>query len=384
MKKKISLVLGLFLIFALFVVFLTACGKNSSNPTDDNGVSEFQNGGEYVDLPPATVTEIDGLSWEGVFPLRWWLSSVSHETYWSDLNVAAFRGRVCEDSPRFLKVDYGTTSFEEIDDVCYFGIYTLEVEEVLHGNLSVGDRISVCVSFIYQSGYLEDKKYAYEQLMKQTEGVFLVCSTEDSADSRFDARSYADYRLDFYMFDSPEEVSFCFLGMSTVFDSLEEGCNYLREEIGKYCSLLTPPEDFSIVFHWGIGEKNVYDTVNRKITKDLVCAGVETRDLSVSAEDEAKIYEKLLEHGILSIGEGGTSENLTTDGNPVGIKPKETYTVSVTVNGKSYLISGDETARYYPDNTTAVDFLNFVDFMKDFACQTPEYQAMPQSEGGYR
>ncbi len=147
--------------------------------------------------------------------------------------------------------------------------------------------------------------------------------------------------------------------------------------------LLEPPEDFNISFCWGVGEKNSYDTYHNEITKDLVAAGTETRVLTVTKNDKAKIYTKLVELNMFSMPTDATAKNLATDGNEIFMIPLVTYNIVVTENGKMHHIKGDDTARKYPQVKWGADFVAFVDFMRDFVRNTPEYQAMPPAEGGY-
>ncbi len=148
--------------------------------------------------------------------------------------------------------------------------------------------------------------------------------------------------------------------------------------------LLIPPEDFNISFSWGVGCKNAYDTYHGKITKDLVSAGTETKDLFVTKNDRAKIYTKLMECDILSITEDITAENLVTDDEYMFyVKPMVRYRITVTVNGSEYYVVGDETAERYPQVERAANFVKFVKFVRELARSTPEFQAMPEAVGGY-
>lgn len=147
--------------------------------------------------------------------------------------------------------------------------------------------------------------------------------------------------------------------------------------------LLIPPKDFSIVFAYGVGAKNRYDTVNGKLTKDLVSAGTETADLIVTKNDLAKIYTELISNDILSITEPLNSDTLGDDENSKMIKPVSRYELTVTADGVSYTVEGTNVIEMYPEHPQAARFSIFVDFMLKFISNTPEYRAMPEAEGGY-
>lgn len=64
--------------------------------------------------------------------------------------------------------------------------------------------------------------------------------------------------------------------------------------------------------------------------------------------------------------------------------PLEHYEISVTLNGRSLLIRGDQTAVYHmTSDEDAANFINAVTAVKRAAAELPEWTALPPANGGY-
>lgn len=143
------------------------------------------------------------------------------------------------------------------------------------------------------------------------------------------------------------------------------------------------PEDFAIRFVWSIMAENIYDTYTGQIQKDLVLDGVATAAFEPDQAVLEEIYRKILELDIVTIDREMTSAVLTTTDEVLMCLPLETYQIQFTMNGQTYVIEGDYSADSYPEDDQAVRFMEFVRFMLEIAWNTPEYQSLPDANGGY-
>jgi len=145
------------------------------------------------------------------------------------------------------------------------------------------------------------------------------------------------------------------------------------------------PEDFSIRFIWGIVANNIFDTAKGEIQKDLVNAGTATAEFEPAEEMLMEIYNQICLLDITSIEQPMTANSLKARGSDLNyaLNPLTTYEITITMNGTNYLIVGDETAKFFQEEEDAVRFMEFVEYLKQLVKTLPEYQALPEAEGGY-
>lgn len=160
--------------------------------------------------------------------------------------------------------------------------------------------------------------------------------------------------------------------------SLFAGCSAVETDTKTF------PDAFAIYFSCWINEsqKNILDTYEGYIQKDLVELGVATTEYSASDEVLKSIYEQIGALDLTSIERVMTSKVLTTDDTGVAMEPCTYYEIRFTIDGTEYRISGDATAWYYEDSDAA-SFTCFVEFMNDLMRSSEEYQSLPDAEGGY-
>lgn len=156
------------------------------------------------------------------------------------------------------------------------------------------------------------------------------------------------------------------------------GCGNEKSGQGEQMS-----DDFNIRFVWAIGAENIYDTYTGTLQKDLVLDGVATTEFEVDMSVKEQIWQKLMELDIVSIDREMTSEVLTTTDMMIEITPLTVYEINITANGMDYFIKGDCTAASYHDDEDAEHFIEFVDYMCRIARDTPEFQNLPEANGGY-
>lgn len=144
------------------------------------------------------------------------------------------------------------------------------------------------------------------------------------------------------------------------------------------------PPDFAVSFSCWIDEsqKNILDTYEGRIQKDLVSAGVAETAYTASAETLQAIYSQLVDLDAASIDRTMTSAVLTTDDTMVAMEPCTYYMLQFTMNGTTYQLQGDETAAAYAD-AGAQAFTQLMHWLRELLCATPEYQSLPAAEGAY-
>ena len=146
------------------------------------------------------------------------------------------------------------------------------------------------------------------------------------------------------------------------------------------------PDDFSLCFWWWIdsGRKNFLDTQSGMLQKDLVTDGTASAPFTPGKEFLQTIYRLVCRCHLSEIEREMTAEILKTDKNSMMITPNTYYLITVTMNGKRYIIRGDETARFYAkDNQDAADFTEAVDRLRTIVSALPAWQELPRANGGY-
>lgn len=147
------------------------------------------------------------------------------------------------------------------------------------------------------------------------------------------------------------------------------------------------PDDFDIVFEDWIAEsnKNIFDTYEGCIQKDLVTAGTARAEFTPSAELKSEIYSMVRECALDKIKRNLTSAELAAGSKEIiYVEPCTYYRVQFTANGKTYTAQGDYTMREYIfGEDDAANFWNFIQFIRELYTSTDEYKSLPEPEGGY-
>ena len=147
------------------------------------------------------------------------------------------------------------------------------------------------------------------------------------------------------------------------------------------------PDDFSLRFSWWYDEtqKNILDTQTGSIQKDLASDGTALAELRPEPDFLQRLYELVCKYRLTDIDREMTSQELADDkSKAVSMIPLEHYEISVTLNGRSLLICGDQTAVYHmTSDEDAANFINAVTSVKKAVTELPEWTALPPANGGY-
>ena len=105
----------------------------------------------------------------------------------------------------------------------------------------------------------------------------------------------------------------------------------------------------------------------------------------ISPEIDPDINMLVCKYRLTDIDREMTSQELADDkSKAVSMIPLEHYEISVTLNGRSLLICGDQTAVYHmTSDEDAANFINAVTSVKKAVTELPEWTALPPANGGY-
>lgn len=151
----------------------------------------------------------------------------------------------------------------------------------------------------------------------------------------------------------------------------------------------TMPEDFSIRFIFWVDmlAPNIYDTEKGILQKDMVDPdGQPTMQAPLTVPDEtrAEIYAKIREYSLDQLDSTPmTTAELSTDDSRIGMTPLTEYDITFTADGRTYAITGDDTAGSYPNDERAVAFCAFTDYMKTVFRDSDAYQSLPEAVSAY-
>jgi len=138
------------------------------------------------------------------------------------------------------------------------------------------------------------------------------------------------------------------------------------------------PEDFAIKFECWIDpyQKNIIDTYNGSIQKDLVLNGIQKSEFSCEKEELETIYAKMKELSVFELSGNMISETMK-------VTPNTIFIIRYRINGKEFILSGDSSTGQTGATSREENLKSFEEYLLGFMMETPEYKAMPESEGGY-
>ena len=118
------------------------------------------------------------------------------------------------------------------------------------------------------------------------------------------------------------------------------------------------------------------DTYSSSIQKDLILNGTHSGEFSCGKEDLEAIYAKMKELSIFELSGNMISET-------VKVTPNEIFIIRYRINGKEYILSGDSSTGQTGATSREENLQAFKEYLRGFMKETPEYKAMPDSEGVY-
>ena len=147
------------------------------------------------------------------------------------------------------------------------------------------------------------------------------------------------------------------------------------------------PKDFSLRFSWWYDEarKNVIDTQAGSIQKAISADGTASARLEPSPELLRQMYELICKYRLADIEREMSSRELANDrSKAIAMIPLLCYELSVTMNGESFLVRGDQTAVYHMTTSEdAAHFINAVVSLQKMTEALPEWKSLPPIDEGY-
>ena len=149
------------------------------------------------------------------------------------------------------------------------------------------------------------------------------------------------------------------------------------------------PDDFDIHFETWIdgSQRNILDTYEGYIQKDLIADGISKKDYSPSYIELCQLYQFVLvleNRPELDFSKPVTYDNYADEEISVSMDPLTCYYLKFTANGKTIEISGDATANECTDQSEeALFFVDAIRGIGNFYRNTDVYKTMPNANGGY-
>ena len=147
------------------------------------------------------------------------------------------------------------------------------------------------------------------------------------------------------------------------------------------------PDDFSIRYEEWIdaSRKNILDTKEGFIQKDLVLDGTAETAYHPSEEVLRMIWAKAVNTGFFSIDSAKLPKNGRIDSKQsVSMSTVNHISITIEMDGQKRTLSANSYTFYFQDRSEdARQFCNFCRFMSDFFENTDEYRALPKAKSGY-
>jgi len=145
----------------------------------------------------------------------------------------------------------------------------------------------------------------------------------------------------------------------------------------------TMPDDFAVRFEMWIDvtQKNIFDTYDGYVQKDLVRNGIFGKQFEPSREMMDEIYTKLVECDLASVNKEVTWNGLYGTGERI-IEPNVQFQLYFTVDGREYLILGDSMG-LKADHDMAERTNDFLYYLSGLKEELQTQLNFPEAEGGY-
>jgi len=136
------------------------------------------------------------------------------------------------------------------------------------------------------------------------------------------------------------------------------------------------PDNFTLLFKYGVGSRNILDTREGTFTKDLILDPPITVELSLTEEELQTVWVCLHRNHFYDMPESIPSSSNTE------MIPHETYKLTVWAEGylKKKVIMDDPYGRYSLEERR---YLRIVGKLKELIRSKPVYKTLPEPRGGY-
>ena len=196
----------------------------------------------------------------------------------------------------------------------------------------------------------------------------------------------------------PADYQLRYLGNETVqLDILEDDGVYeytvsfakdntsMYERVKKSPYPETMPDDFAVRFEMWIDvtQKNIFDTYDGYVQKDLVRAGTFGKQFEPSREMMEGIYAKLVECDMVSVDKEITPQGILGGDAPVSsVSPNTSFQIYFTINGREYLVLGNISGLGIKNSMTK-NCNAFLRYLCELQEQIETDMDFPKADGGY-
>lgn len=135
------------------------------------------------------------------------------------------------------------------------------------------------------------------------------------------------------------------------------------------------PNDFSFSVRFGIGSKNLIDSSNGVVVKDLIAAGIAETKMTFTQDEMRSIYEQMVKINVL-----GPKDLISETGCSLQPHGEDIWRIRIGSEEKTIQWS-EEYCELTGDVKQLKDLRNFV---LDIVKNKDEYKLLPEPEGAYQ
>jgi hypothetical protein len=137
---------------------------------------------------------------------------------------------------------------------------------------------------------------------------------------------------------------------------------------------------FNFIFKYGVTGRNTLDTFQGTFTKDMIMDAAITIDLTLTAEEMDSVYQKMLGIDLFSYPDK-FSVHVADNETKTEVTPYNTYFFKVEYDGKTKELLWHD--KYLNSDASADKLKELINLIKNIIESKAEYQALPESSGGY-
>lgn len=150
---------------------------------------------------------------------------------------------------------------------------------------------------------------------------------------------------------------------------------------GEEVSENSAPFDFSLVYSFGIGGKNVLDSAQSHFLADMMCDPPIEITINLSDTEKQTIWRSVVQNDFFSFG--NFTQNCDESGQCLSISPEEFTTLSVTGNGKTHTVQ-HRGSYLYNDNENYLKFEEITEIINDILHSRENFENLPSPRCAYQ
>lgn len=143
---------------------------------------------------------------------------------------------------------------------------------------------------------------------------------------------------------------------------------------------LAMPDDFSVIYSFGVGGKNVLDTKKMSYKSDMICEPEIEVNLKLSHNELYQIWDAAHKNDFFDLND--FTDNCDAFGNCKLVTPEQQTTITITEGGKTHSVTHRDSYVSKPNDGYA-KFQKIADVIQDVLDKRPEIQNLPQLKCGY-